>query len=144
MYWWIWLIAGLGLAAAEVFLGTFVLLMFAIGAIAAAGVAALGGGPVLESIVFVAVSVLALLAARPAITRHLKASTGEGAQPFGVAAIEGETCTVLERVDLEQGRVKIGGETWRARSYDGTQVFEPGERVRVIEIKGATALVWRE
>jgi membrane protein implicated in regulation of membrane protease activity len=33
---------------------------------------------------------------------------------------------------------------WSARADDATQVFEPGERVRVIEVKGATALVWRE
>jgi membrane protein implicated in regulation of membrane protease activity len=40
--------------------------------------------------------------------------------------------------------VQIGGEMWSARAYDATQVIEPGERVRVIEVKGATALVWRE
>ena len=32
----------------------------------------------------------------------------------------------------------------RARSYDATQVFEPGERVQVIKVRGATALVWQD
>ena len=40
--------------------------------------------------------------------------------------------------------VKIEGELWRARPYDATQIFAAGERVRVVEIKGATAMVWRD
>ncbi len=50
---------------------------------------------------------------------------------------------MLEQVDADHGLVKIDGEIWRARSYDATQEFEPGERVRVIEVKGATAMVWQ-
>jgi membrane protein implicated in regulation of membrane protease activity len=49
---------------------------------------------------------------------------------------------VLERVDAHSGRVKLGGEIWTARSYDEEQVLEPGQSVDVIEIKGATALVY--
>jgi len=40
--------------------------------------------------------------------------------------------------------VKIGGELWRARAYDATQTIEAGAKVRVVEVKGATALVWKE
>jgi membrane protein implicated in regulation of membrane protease activity len=40
--------------------------------------------------------------------------------------------------------VKIDGEFWQARALDAAQVIEPGERVRVIEIKGVTAMVWRD
>lgn len=143
MIWWLWLVAGAALAVAEVFTGTLVLIMLAVGALAAAGVGALGGGLVAESIAFAVVSALGLVAARPAIKRHLDRTAIE-AQPMGVAALEGSQCLVLERVDASQGVVKVDGETWRARSYDGTQVFEPGEQVRIIEIKGATALVWRD
>ena len=39
------------------------------------------------------------------------------------------------------GQVKIGGEIWSARSYDEDDVFEPGARVEVMKIEGATALV---
>ena len=61
-----------------------------------------------------------------------------------MAAIEGSTGLVLERVDSDHGMIKIEGELWTARAYDATEVFQPGERVRVIEVKGATAMVWRE
>ena len=40
--------------------------------------------------------------------------------------------------------VKIGGELWSARPYDVRQTFAEGTLVRVVEIRGATALVWKE
>jgi membrane protein implicated in regulation of membrane protease activity len=138
----LWLLVAVGLAIAEVFTGTFVLIMLAAGGLAAAATAALGGEIWAQGLVFAIVSVLALIVVRPAIKRHL--DTGGPDAQIGLAAIEGSTCVVLEHVDADHGLVKIEGETWRARSYDGTQEFEPGERVRVIEVKGATAMVWRD
>ena len=45
------------------------------------------------------------------------------------------------RIEAGAGAVKLEGEIWTARPYDGDGVFEPGSRVHVVEIKGATALV---
>jgi membrane protein implicated in regulation of membrane protease activity len=53
----------------------------------------------------------------------------------------GGPATVLERVDANGGCVKIGGEVWTARAYDEDDSFEPGARVEVMKIDGATALV---
>jgi membrane protein implicated in regulation of membrane protease activity len=39
------------------------------------------------------------------------------------------------------GRVRLDGEIWTARTYDEDRVIEPGARVQVMEIRGATALV---
>ena len=60
----------------------------------------------------------------------------------GAAALVGATAVVLERVDPNGGRVKIGGEVWSARAFDEAQVLEPGTQVEVVEIEGATALVY--
>ena len=49
---------------------------------------------------------------------------------------------MVKRVDRSGGLVKIGGEEWSALPYMDGQVFEPGARVEVAEIKGATALVY--
>jgi membrane protein implicated in regulation of membrane protease activity len=38
--------------------------------------------------------------------------------------------------------VKIGGEIWSARAFDAAQVLEPGLQVEVVQIDGATALVY--
>jgi membrane protein implicated in regulation of membrane protease activity len=138
----LWLLVAVGLAIAEVFTTTFVLLMFAVGALAAAGAAALDAPLPVQGLVFAAVSTLALFGVRPVLRRHMHLSGAD--VPMGVAAIEGSTALVLEPVDAEHGVVKIQGETWLARAYDGTQTFDVGEQVRVIEIKGATALVWRD
>ena len=51
---------------------------------------------------------------------------------------------MVEQVRDGQGMVKIGGELWQARPYDATQIIDTGQVVRVVEVKGATALVWRE
>ena len=63
---------------------------------------------------------------------------------MGLEAIEGSTGVVLEEIDESHGLIKIEGELWRARPYDATQVIPAGEHVRVVEIKGATAMVWRD
>ena len=61
----------------------------------------------------------------------------------GTAALVGETAVVLERIsnDDDVGSVRLKGQVWTARSYDEDESFEPGSRVHVMEIRGATALV---
>jgi membrane protein implicated in regulation of membrane protease activity len=138
----IWLVAGVLLAIAELFTLDFVLIMLAVGAFAAAAVGLAVPYPAVQVIVFAGVSVLGLLAVRPAIKRRLH----RGADPavMGMDAIEGTEATVVEEVAEGRGMVKIGGELWSARPYDSTQVIGAGVLVRVVEVKGATALVWKE
>ena len=59
----------------------------------------------------------------------------------GTAALIGSHAVVLERVDVDGGQVKLAGEVWSARSFDDDEVLEPGARVQVMRIDGATALV---
>jgi len=140
----LWIVLGVVLAVAEIFTTTLFLIMFAAGAFAAAGAAALGAPVGVQAIVFAAVSALTTLSVRPTLRKHRRSALDSGEQPFGVEAIEGSTALVLERVDAGQGMVKIDGELWQARSYDASQNFAPGERVQVIQVRGATALVWRD
>lgn len=140
----LWIVLGVVLAVAEIFTTTLFLIMFAVGAFAAAGAAALGAPVGVQAIVFAGVSALTVLAVRPTLRRHQRSALASGEQPFGVEAIEGSSALVLERVDADSGLVKIDGELWSARSYDAGQVFDPGERVQVIQVRGVTALVWRD
>ena len=50
---------------------------------------------------------------------------------------------VVERIANDEGVgcVKLDGEFWTARAYDDDEVIEPGTKVHVLEIRGATALV---
>lgn len=138
----IWLVLGVVLAVAEAFSMGFVLIMLALGAFAAAGAAALGAPVELQAVVFAGVSAATVWAVRPAIRRHF-GKLAITSERMGVAALEGAEALVLERVDLDHGLIKVSGETWTARPFDATETFEAGERVHIMKIKGATALVWR-
>ncbi|HEY1180408.1 MAG TPA: NfeD family protein [Phytomonospora sp.] len=138
----IWLIIAVLLAVAEMFALSFVLIMLAAGALAAAGAAALDADPFIQVGVFSVVSAFALFVVRPFAKRMMNDRTGPDAE-IGLAALEGSPALVLEKVDDQHGLVKIGGEEWTARVYEDGQVLEAGERVHVVEIRGATAMVWR-
>lgn len=137
----VWIVIGIALAVAEVFTMTFVLLMFGLGALLAAGAAAVGAPVWAQLIAFGIGSGLSLLLLRPVLTKHRLGRAG--AIAVGVEAIEGSDAMVLRTVTADTGMIKIGGEIWTARAYDATQVIEAGEHVQVMKIDGATALVWR-
>ncbi len=139
----IWLILGIGLVVAEVFTVDLFLLMLAVGAFAAAGTALVTDNLLAQVLVFSVVSVLAVGGIRPFVKRRMLHHTEDGT-PLSVAAIEGAVATVVERVDTDHGLVSVEGDSWTARPFDATQVFEPGDRVKVVEVKGATALVWKD
>ncbi len=136
--WAIWLIVAAALAGIEVLSITFVFGPLALAALVAAAVAAVSDGWALQVGAFAASSIASLLFLRPIARSHLR-STAD--MRTGTAALLGSTAVVVERVDANGGRVKLAGEIWSARSYDGSQAFEPGQRVSVLEIEGATALV---
>ena len=138
--WIAWVIAAVLLAIGEVLTpGLFFLGPVALAAGAAAVTAALGAAVWLQVVVFAAASLASLAFLRPLARRHL---TMPAALRTGSAALEGARATVLQRVDGDGGRVRIGGEVWSARAYVPDQVFEPGAKVEVAKIEGATALVY--
>jgi membrane protein implicated in regulation of membrane protease activity len=140
----LWIVLGIALAVAEAFTATLLIIFFAAGAFAAAGAAALGAPVLLQVIVFAIVSGLSVGALRPIVLRHARSALEAGETPIGLEALEGSPATVLEEVDADRGMIKIDGEMWQARAFDGSEKYLPGERVRVIKVKGATAIVWRD
>jgi membrane protein implicated in regulation of membrane protease activity len=138
--WLVWAIAALLLAVGEIFTpGLFFLGPIAVGAVIAALVS-LAGIPVwLQLLVFAGAAGGSLLFLRPIARSHLSMPP---ALRTGTAALQGARAVVLQRVDQNGGRVKIGGEEWSARAYMPDQVLEPGTQVEVVEIQGATALVY--
>lgn len=137
---WIWWIVVAGvLAVAEILTGgSLVLIMLAGGAVAGGVTSALGAPPAAAVGVFALVSFALLSVLRPVARRHLR--MGREVRT-NVAALVGADAMVLESVDGQDGRIKLAGEVWSARAYDGQSVFEPGSRVQVLQIDGATALV---
>jgi membrane protein implicated in regulation of membrane protease activity len=136
--WVIWAIAAAALAGGEVLSLGFFLGLLALGAVVAAIAGAVGLSVELQVALFVVTSVASLAFIRPIALRHMKTPARLRS---GTAALVGTRAVVLERVDADHGQVKIGGEVWTARPYDEDDVFEPGARVDVMKIDGATALV---
>jgi membrane protein implicated in regulation of membrane protease activity len=136
--WVFWLIAAVVLAIGEMATGGLFLAPFALGAAVAAVLSALGGGLAVGLAVALIVSVVALLALRPVARSHRRLPPRIRT---GTAALVGRQALVLERTTQDGGVVKLDGEQWSARTYDEDEVLEPGQRVHVVEIRGAIALV---
>jgi membrane protein implicated in regulation of membrane protease activity len=138
--WLAWSIAAVALVVGEIFTpGLFFLGPVALAAVAGAIVSLFGAPLWLQLLVFAGSSFASLGLLRPIARRHL---TMPHAIRTGAAALVGAPAVVLQRVDADGGLVRIGGEDWSARAYMPDQVLEPGAKVEVAEISGATALVY--
>jgi len=137
----IWAIAAAALAVGEIFTpGLFFLGPVAVAAVVAGILAVVGLGAAVQLIAFVLVSIASVGVLRPLARSHLHVPP---MLRTGTAALVGSRALVLQRVDANGGRVRIGGEEWSARAYMEDQVIEAGARVEVVEIEGATALVYQ-
>ena len=138
----IWIIIAVILGVAELFTGTLVLAMVAAGAALAAVGAGLGAPLWLQAILFAAGSAASIWGVRPFLKQAL--DSGSDDTSMGTKAITGKEAVVLEKVDTGGGLVEISGDNWTAYPLEPDQVLEPGDRVTVVEIKGATVIVWKQ
>jgi membrane protein implicated in regulation of membrane protease activity len=136
--WVLWMIAAGGLAVGEILTLSFFLGPIAVAAVLAAVAALAGAGVAVQIVVFTVAAAASLLVLRPVARRHLRTPAQ---LRTGTAALLGERAVALERVDRDGGQVKLAGEVWSARAFDEDEVIEPGSRVQVMKIEGATALV---
>ena len=137
--WAAWLIAALALVGFELLTLDLVLLMLGVGAGSAAIVAALTDSTAASLATAVVVSVGMLAVVRPSLARRLH----HGPElTTGHQALVGRTAVVVEPVDQHAGQVRLSGEVWSARAYDPTLLMATGTEVHVMEIDGATALVY--
>ena len=137
--WIIWLVVAAVLGVAEVLTATLAFGLVAAGALVGAVVGAAGGNAALQFGAFAVTSAAGLGLVRPFAMRHIR-------QPpllrTGTAALVGRSAYVLDEVTAQGGRVRIGGEEWSARPYDETLTIPKGSTVDVLQIEGATALVY--
>ena len=136
--WVWWLVGAVALGIPLVVTAMPELGMLAVGALAAAGAAGLGGGVVVQVLVFAVVSTALIAVVRPIATRQ---RADRPRLLSGIDALKGKRAVVLERVDGSGGRIKLAGEVWSARSLDAQLAYEVGQEVDVVEIEGATAIV---
>jgi membrane protein implicated in regulation of membrane protease activity len=138
--WIVWLIVAAVLGVAELLTMTFAFGLIAVAAVVAAAVGAFHVDLGVQLAAFVVAAGAGLFVVRPIAIRHLKQAP---MLRTGVAALVGRSAIVLEEVNEHSGRVRIEGEEWSSRPYlDESLVIPVGTKVDVMQIKGATALVY--
>ncbi|TWI75518.1 membrane protein implicated in regulation of membrane protease activity [Desulfobotulus alkaliphilus] len=138
--WHLWVVLGIILVAGEMFTPVFFLACFGVGAFAAALFSLLGTGFVFQVFVFSLISLFCCFAVRPLLLRFSAGKSGK--IQTGIHALTGQTAEVLEAFGGpgSHGKVKIGGEVWRARGGEG-QLFQVGDLVSIESVSGVTLQV---
>jgi membrane protein implicated in regulation of membrane protease activity len=138
MPWIAWLIAAVILAVAEYFTLTLAFGLLAAAALVAAIVAGLGGPLLAQFLAFAITGAVGLLIVRPIARRQM---THPQLVREGSYALIGKK-VVVEEVTGTKGLIKLSGEVWSARALDEDHVIPVGAMVDVMEIEGATAIVY--
>lgn len=135
---WVWIALAVVFGVVEAATAQIVTIWFAVGAVGALIANVVGADIAVQLIVFVAVSILTLVIARP----YLKKFTKTEMQRTNADMYIGETAVVLEEINNTQGsgQVKVRGSVWTARSRDNT-VIPAGENVLVEKIEGVKLIV---
>lgn len=134
----VWLVLLLIFAASEAVTVGLTSIWFAAGALVALIAALLGGALWIQIALFLAVSVLCLLAVRPLAKKHLNNKV----EATNADRAIGEEAQVTEDIDNIHGKgtVTIRGVAWTARSEDGGPIAA-GTMVKVLRIEGVKVFV---
>ncbi len=140
--WIFWLVLAVGLIVAEIFTLGFFLFWFGIGALAAslAGVIGLGIGG--QFAVFAIVSTVLTVMSRTVFAKYMWGGDGSNMK-MGVDSLPGMIGTVTgdSKGALHQGAVKVYGSEWTAFPVDGDTELKEGDKVEVVEVRGASIYV---
>ena len=117
---------------------TLVAIWFIPSALIASVIAKLGGGIILQLVVFLVLSIVLILSVRRIFARTLT----HGFTPTNADALIGEVGVVETELDSLQsgGLVKVKGQTWSAESENGEKI-EAGKQVEILSIRGVKLIV---
>ena len=135
---WVWIALAVIFGVVEAATAQIVTIWFAAGSIGALIANVAGADTTVQLIVFVTVSILTLIIARP----YLKKFTKTEMQRTNADMYIGESAIVLEEINNTQGsgQVKVRGSVWTARSQNNA-VIPVGENVHVEKIEGVKLIV---
>ena len=138
MHWLIWLSAGIILAILEVFTPGFFIVGIGVSLVITALPAALGLPFWVQLFVCGVMILIFFLLVRPLVMKIPHSDS----KKTGTAALMGEEGIVVETITrIEGGRVKVGGEVWKAKS---DETIEKDSLVIVTGVEGVTLNVRRK
>ncbi len=138
--WHWWIIAGVILFILEIFTPGFILACFGVACAITALASYLGCSIKMQIIIFSAANIIIFLGIRPFFLKFL--SPNKNAVKTNTDALIGKIGIVTEPIDpkFDVGRVKVGGEDWKASSARNIKI-SAGEKIVVKDISGTKLLV---
>ncbi len=135
----LWLILLVVLALIEIATLGLTTIWFAVGALVATIVAALGGPLWLQIALFLIASILVLIFLRPIAVKFFN----KDREKTNVESLIGMHAVVVSEIDNqnEQGQAKLNGLDWMARSSDEKIMIPVGTVVTVLEVQGVKLIV---
>jgi membrane protein implicated in regulation of membrane protease activity len=138
--WSLWVSLAFLLAVAEIISVDLVLIMFAAGALAGAGVSLIAPDLWwLQILTAAGVSVGMMALLRPTLLAKVRNMPG---YKSSTAKMIGSSGMAVSQIDRSGGEIKVDGQSWSARPYTPDLVIESGTEVEVFEIDGAIAVVY--
>ena len=115
---------------------------FAAGALVSLAAAALGANPIVQIILFLAVSIVLIAATRPWAKKYINSRT----QSTNADSLIGQTIQIKERVsNMDQtGMAVVHGQEWTVRTRNDNEIIEPGEKAKILAISGVKLIVAKE
>jgi len=138
--WQTWIVVAVALFILEIFTPGFILACFGFGCLGAGMMDYLGFGVIYQIAAFSIVSFILFLTIRPIVKKHLYKRNDN--TKTNVEALIGQIGLVDETIDPadESGRVRVGGDNWRAISLDN-KIIEKGNKVEVQRVEGTKVFV---
>lgn len=137
--WHLWTIVGILLIIVEMLTYTFFAASFGVAALITAWASAQNVGFTWELTTFVIASTLCVLGVRPVFRMIYRGSDNRA---ILTDAMIGQSGLIVDEIESQggHGRVKTGGEEWRAVSTDARPI-PAGTRVVIVSVEGATLTV---
>lgn len=137
-----WLIAMVLFIVMELATMGLTTIWFALGALTALAVAAVGGPVWLQVIVFTLVSLITLLGVRKIAVGYFNKNR-EQTNVMGLIGKKGIVTEAISNV-LATGQVTVGGQEWMARTAEDSVTYEEGTMVVIRDIQGVKLIVEKE
>lgn len=136
--WQIWIIVAGIFFVAEIFTTGFLVFWFGLGALFTMVASFFIQDLVIQTTIFLIISVILIFATRPLINKFLKTDTVS----TNVFSIIGKHAIVIKDLNSIEGtgQIKINGETWSAEEINGKSIPK-GSEVVVTKISGVKAIV---
>lgn len=137
----VWLLVTVVAGIFEAITTGLISLWFVIGGIVAFVLSLFGFNTLVQSIAFITVSVLSMIALRPFIAKGLASKKTK----TNVDRLIGRGCLVTQRIDNlnNMGEVMVDGQRWSAKTKEDDCIIEEGEKVEIEEVVGVKLIIRR-